>query len=351
MNMRYIYALVLGQECNFINQGNAECVALRRKERKFDMRAIFLMLVAIIAAPAFAAVDVNCTCDGNEVTVSYVNTEPNHVRAFALDIILDVAGANILSVYGYDANVDDYYVYPGSIDVNADNNNIDDFGSLVANASKYPSGTYAGPPDSNAMTIEMASLYYPTGGSSPNAPADSNVLFKFKVYTPENANVTVQQNVKRGGIVMEDGNSPSSVNFSGCQVTVDCFPSDHPDYNTWVSVGKPDCWCYPRQCHGDTDNQKAGTAKGGYFYVGAADLYTLGQAWYVKEPPVGPGIDSVTDGICADFAHNIAGTAKGGYFRVGAADLYILAQYWYVKEPPVGPGVDPNCLTDYTPVP
>ena len=316
------------------------------------MRTIFVLLVAMLVAPAFGArVDVECTCppDSCEVTVQYINTEPNHVRAFALDIILDNPDANIVSVHGYDPVYDDYYIYPGSIDVNTDTNNIDNYGSFVASKAKYPDGTRPGL-DSNAMTIEMASLYWPTGGNSPNAPADSNILFKF--YVTADTNIIIQLNTKRGGIVMEDGNSPSDVNFSTCEARFQlCFPSDHPDFSEWQSVGEPNCWCYPRQCHGDTDDTFAGNSKDGYFYVGAGDLYTLGQAWLVKESPFGPGIDSVEDGICADFAHNIAGNSKDGYFRVGAADLYILGQNWLVKEPAFGPGIEPNCLTDYIPVP
>ena len=42
----------------------------------------------------------------------------------------------------------------------------------------------------------------------------------------------------------------------------DCFPSTHPDYATWISVGRPACWCYVRQCHGDTDNIQEPAGKG-----------------------------------------------------------------------------------------
>jgi hypothetical protein len=308
------------------------------------------MLVAMLAAPAFAVVDVNCTCDGNEVTVRYnVSSEPNHVRAFALDFLLDNSDANIVSVFGYNPATDDYYIYPGSIDVNADTNNIDDYGSPVANATKYPVGTYQGL-DSNAMTIEMASLYYPTGGSSPNAPADSNILLKFIVdpLPVGDTNVIVQLNAKRGGIVMEDGNSPTSTNLSGCTLSDGCFPGGHPDWSIWDSVGQPNCWCGSgRQCHGDGADDVVGDSKLGYWYVGATDLTLLINAWKVKEAPQGPGIDSVTDGICADFAHDIYGDSKLGYWRVGATDLTILINNWKIKEAPQGSGIEPNCLTIY----
>jgi hypothetical protein len=263
-----------------------------------------------------------------------------------LDFILDTNDVNqaLIASVTVNPSADDYYIYPGSIDVNADTNNIDDYGTPVASKAKYPDGTYPGL-DSNAMTIEMASLYYPTGGSSPNAPADSNVLLKFKLNPlTKTTNVIVQLNTKRGGIVMEDGNSPSSVNLSGTTCG-GCFPTDHADYNDWLAVGEPDCWCGSgRQCHGDANDDVAGDSKQGYWYVGATDLEIFIDAWKVKESPQGPGIASVDKGICADFAHDLVGDSKQGYWRVGATDLEIFIDGWKVKEAPQGAGIDPNCL-------
>jgi parallel beta-helix repeat protein len=121
-----------------------------------------------------------------------------------------------------------------------------------------------------------------------------------------------------------------------------CFPSVHPDYSEWVNVGMPDCWCYPRQCHGDAFGYMGGSSKTGYYYVGPTDLSGgLAANWLVKEPPFGPGIAS---GICGDFAHDLGGSPKTGYYRVGPTDLNILIANWLVLEPPFGPGVPPDCL-------
>jgi hypothetical protein len=134
-----------------------------------------------------------------------------------------------------------------------------------------------------------------------------------------------------------------------------CFPCAHQDYFEWLAVGKPDCWCYPRQCHGDaTGEPPEGGAKAGYWYVGLGDLNVLISAWKILEPavfptPSGPGIATIPGGICADFSHSAEGGAKAGYWRVGLGDLNILITNWKILEPaviptPSGPGVPPDCL-------
>ncbi len=127
-----------------------------------------------------------------------------------------------------------------------------------------------------------------------------------------------------------------------------CFPNCHPDYNSWVEAGKPECWCYPRQCHGDSDGLKEGGATKGY-YVHFHDLNILLAGWNTLEHPKGPGIATITGpygepGICADFAHDQEGSAKKGYYRVHFNDLNTLIANWNTLEPPQGPGIDPNCL-------
>jgi hypothetical protein len=130
----------------------------------------------------------------------------------------------------------------------------------------------------------------------------------------------------------------------------DCFPICHPDYDEWVLMGRPDCWCYPRQCHGDTDNQTEGGPKTGYYYVHFNDLNVLLAGWDVREPapppiPSGPGIVTCTapNGVpcvCADFKHDQEGGAKTGYYRVHFNDLNILIASWNILEP----APPPDCL-------
>jgi hypothetical protein len=133
---------------------------------------------------------------------------------------------------------------------------------------------------------------------------------------------------------------PMSIVWTGPS---DCLPSCHEDHSEWVAVGRPDCWCNLRQCHGDADGQRGGSSKAGYYYVGPEDLNILIASWLVKEPPHGPGIASAQNGICADFAHDQGGSAKSGFYRVGPSDLNILVANWLRKEAPHGQGVPADC--------
>jgi parallel beta-helix repeat protein len=109
-----------------------------------------------------------------------------------------------------------------------------------------------------------------------------------------------------------------------------------PNYDKWVSVGEPDCWCYQRQCYGDADG-KYETTKSGKYYVHFNDLNLLLANWNVK------GTTMSKPGICADFARDYE-TTKTGIYRVHFNDLNILLANWNVKEPPDGNGIPPDCL-------
>ncbi len=143
--------------------------------------------------------------------------------------------------------------------------------------------------------------------------------------------------------------------WPGAPLCEDCFPDCHPDYDEWVSVGMPCCWCNLRQCHGDSDHAVEGGTKGGYYYVHYNDLNLLLACWPILEPndgnpyPGGPGAAWYDHCICADFAHDAEGGTKTGYYRVHYSDLTILLNSWNILEPapppiPSGPGIEPNCL-------
>ena len=56
---------------------------------------------------------------------------------------------------------------------------------------------------------------------------------------------------------MEDPDASANVDLSGVQGIVVYGPVSAcytgPDAAEWATVGKPESWCNPRQCHGDAD--------------------------------------------------------------------------------------------------
>lgn len=321
------------------------------------MRKLCSFLAALLlATPAMAAVHISVESQGSTAAVKYA-TDGEKVRAFALDITVNkgkIMGISDFIRGESTAQKPGYGIFPGNfgryITVNPDTGEV---------ASWDPNGytPVADPCDPGALgglgtsgiTIEMGALYYPTDDSSPNAPPNSGTLFKLTL--SEAATVTVALNEARGGVVLTNPDVAAAVDLAGATsvavgggtTTADLLPASHPDYAEWVAVGKPVCWAYSRQCHGDTDGVKEGSSKTGFYYVGQQDLNVLVAAWEVKEPPFGPGIAAIKNGICADFARDQDGSAKTGFFRVGNTDLNILVANWLVKEAPAGPGVPGDC--------
>lgn len=194
------------------------------------MKKITLVLVVLLlAAPASAevlikAVQTAADCNGDlgyhEVTVLYdATSEPNYVRAFALDISLGVLyldnDANIIDVSGYfrgecTSDSNGYGIFPASFnrEIDADDPCWADVNyTPVAELSDLPSDTLGGI-DTNGITIEMGSLYE-IGIDPP--PAKKGVLFTFKVN--KSCTVTIAENVTRGGVVMENPDEVVDVNI------------------------------------------------------------------------------------------------------------------------------------------
>ena len=311
------------------------------------MRKILLVLVVLmLAAPALAQVLVTCTNSAcNEITVSYnADTEPNRVRAFALNITVD-SGQKIASVNDTSYHIGEsasgakgYGIFPGSIDINDTTGQVDSNGTPDANGNDYD-GTLPGV-DTNGVTFEMGSLYV----AAANAPDTNGVLFKFMV--SGDCTVAIAENTIRGGVVMEDPNEQVDVNLVGCsatQATCECFPSGHVDYADWVEVGRPDCWCYPRQCHGDADNTGDGSGGANEKWVILNDLTILTAGWQKKRTETAD--KPFSEYICADFDHTHDGGATENVRKwVILNDLTILTSNWQKKQSDAA-NVDPNCLT------
>jgi hypothetical protein len=217
-------------------------------------KIVFAVAILMLAAPAWA-VDVSCVVgegnDANLVTVQYdASSDDPKIRAFALDIELDGTGEfDDIQCLSPDFG---YQIYPGSISVDG-SGNVDGWGNCKCSGG-YP-GTLD---DSNSMTVEMGSLY--EAGTDPD-PCATGDLVSFRVLGTGTVNVTLAVNTIRGGVVDEDADTVSP-GLSGCQVELEpdeCLGAGDPGYARWsTTLGKPDCWCYRRQCRGDIDGITTG---------------------------------------------------------------------------------------------
>jgi len=326
------------------------------------MTRILLVIttLALVATTAFAGVTISLEDIGEgdndhirQVRVSYDANEA--IRAFGLDLYT-TGGGNIIEIADYNKGDENGYgIFPGrfreaGIDPADPNWETENYNPTAAGGDpdRQPGLGYYG------ITVELGSLY-----TTGNEPPLAGTLFTIDVNLVDSngneiddCNLCVTMNTTRGGVVNEDaeevtvtlppGGDGAPADCIKVAAETGCFPSDHPDYAEWISVGSPSCWCYPRQCHGDADNIKQGGLITGYMYVSTNDLSILLEGWQVKEPPKGTGLSG--DQICADFAHDKQGGLITGYMRVSTNDLTELLKYWQVKEPPKGTGVPSDCL-------
>lgn len=280
-------------------------------------KMLAVLVVMLVATPAMAAVNITCTHEGaGVVRIDYdAQTEVELVRAVALDITVD--DGTIVGISDYPTDGSNYGIYPGSIEIV--DGNVVDYNDPVA-PSDDPGAK--GGIDTAEITIEMGSLY--EQGGTP--PPTSGTLCKISVDSPCGCTVSVALNDTRGGIVLEDASTPGTVNLGTCLVP-GCFPSGHPDYAEWLNVGCPQCWCYPRQCHGDADGAPEGKNN---YWVAGNDLAILRDAW------LKPLAQLSGNEICADFDHATEGK---NLYRVAGNDLQILRDNWLI-----GNGPAPDCF-------
>jgi hypothetical protein len=333
-------------------------------------KLLCLFAVIALAAPIYAAdpnVHITCTDEGGgTVRIDYEvkvedGVDPGLARGFAMDITVS-GNATIegISDYSNDGTAtstpSEYGVFISSIDFGSDPNNVDDWGDPVA------SGTGAlGGLTTNGITVEIASLYNATTEAA-KAPGMSGTLFKIQIAGNGDAttNVSIAAEALRGGAVMEDVASANIVapgctaDFTLCFVQSATGPAITQDMiDDWEAWGRPDCWCWARQCYGDTNNDKQGSTRLGWQYVGSADIDLIAAAWQILEPPKGSGIAGRSlngiDFICADVNHAQQGSTRLGWQRVGSADIGVLSANWQVLEPPKGSGVPADCVANPVP--
>jgi hypothetical protein len=311
------------------------------------MKKWIMILVLAVSVPAMASVNFTATDAGSgKLQIAYTTTDGDLPRGVALKVSLSDGAVVDTSPWNspiaivdpmFNAFPDYAYSYPQNFQ--------------VGNGHPLAKATEAGvlTADTSEFSICMGVLDQ-AGSQMPGPASSANLItIQLKMGSPYKTTVTITGDTLRGpasGVVgsVLTSNLPISVlvGNGGC---MECIKCTSPIYNDWVKFGKPACWCYARNCKGDADGLKQGSAVTGYWHVGTNDLQCLVRAWQVKEPPKGPGIPSVPNGICCDFGRDSQGSTVTGYWRVGTSDLNILVANWQVKEPPKGPGVS-ICL-DY----
>ena len=106
-----------------------------------------------------------------------------------------------------------------------------------------------------------------------------------------------------------------------------CLNEFDPEYSDWIEWGRPECWCYPRQCYGDIN--------GASFFgkpVTLSDLAVFKAAFNKTNEQ----LRLVPDGICADLNHS-------SFFgkRVTLSDMITFKEYFNLPESQV-----PDCFWD-----
>jgi len=246
------------------------------------MKKTILLVALLLAAPAMA-VDLSCVIvdsgGGNgTLTISYdASTEPNLVRAFALDV--EVTGAVMAGVASTNA---DYYIYPGTIVIDANGDPVT-YGTPVAPAND-PGALGALP--GTQCTIEMGSLYE----SGAPAPNDTDVLIVFNLTgMAASGEASVSTNETRGMIVLESAvsvDANTTCSFGGkCLVVgqiVGGVLITQNMYDLWISLGEPPSWCYDCHFRGDVDDNGI-ISTGDLLGIPGTDGWS--QAWNVGYNP------------------------------------------------------------------
>lgn len=283
--------------------------------------------ILIVASPALAGVDITATHEGGGVVRIDYASDAN-VSAFALEVTVDngvISNVTDYHVGDCNATKKGYGIFPANFHryINPNSPNWND-PCYTPVADPCDPGAAGSGFNKNKVILEMGALY-----EDGNQPGLSGTLCR--VTCSADCNLSVVANALRGKVVLTDFNDvdPNVASATNIPVVTECFPSCHPDYAEWVAVGKPDSWCYPRQCHGDADGQTEQPGKVVY-WVGYNDLTVFINCWQDKL--------GLPASLPADFDHDTEQPGKVVY-RVGYNDLYIFIDNWQDKL-----GSPPDCL-------
>ena len=336
------------------------------------MRTLIFAVIAVcmLTAPVWATVTISVVKGtGDLVDINYlVEGEAEPVRAFALDVTVSGA-AVITAVSNYDTGDDNggYGIFPANfsryITVAQDGTVA---GDQWTNADYTPVADGGDPGalgglGTNGVTLELGALY------EDNGPGNSGTLCSLAV--SECCDMGLALNAMRGNVVLESAAEPGDIVLEGAtdvgECDVDCFPNTPAytfQYNDWVSLGKPDCWCHsstlgpgttdPEEGMGGAMNYEGGdyqclgdaaTDKENPLYlwrVSISDLNALGTAPWMANKDGTFGNPKLTN-PCADVDHDWENPIMK--WRVSIADLNVLGANW------LNPGQDATILDPLKP--
>ena len=291
------------------------------------------LLVLALCAPAMAAtISINDNGDGTATVTIASGVGEANIVGLGLDV--DVTAGDVTAVEVLTAN---FNIYPDAAHTQELGTGYV-YGTGTPVAAKLTAGQIGLPQSSFALCFANLNGEFTAG-------ANGAASVQVKLTLSATADLTVCENATRGGIVAVDGTALDAA-CATQTINVGAPPTEAiketaPFYDDWAAFGKPDCWAYEYQCRGDADGLQEGSSFGGYRRVFNNDLNIFLSAYGVLEPPKGPGILTISNGICADFDHQQEGSSFGGYRRVFNNDLNIFLQYYGVLEPPKGPGIPP----------
>jgi len=305
------------------------------------MKKILVSLVILaLCAPAMAATTLDVDSSGSQIILTLTVSEDDVVRGLAVAVEQsdgDLGDMKLES--GDDVSAPDFNTY---IDYAFSNPSGYDVGMVGQHAAAKidRAGAIDDPADNGsqlpASAFSVSAGYLDQGENQGGLDASGSPYTITIDMTGTTASCfDVSLDALRGGIVGDDLEITDNTG-QVCLTAVepDCyqqggFDVGDPEYDLWASVGKPICWCYVSQCHGDANGTiELGDPKLGIpdHHVGAPDLTILADGW--QKPDTDPDFATF---ICADFNHTLElGDPKLGIpdHRVGAPDLTILAGEW-----------------------
>lgn len=301
------------------------------------MKRMMAIMVLVVAVPAMAVVNFTATDAGSgKLQIAYTSPEGDAPRGVALRISLsDGAMVDFAAPVVVDPAFNTFIDYAFSQGI----------AYTIGAGHPLAKATEAGALTADAADFSVSmGVLDQTGAQKPGPVTTANLItLQLKSIPVAGTTVTITGDTLRGpasgvvGSVLTSNLPQTVVVMPGG--AIECVKPTAPFFSDWVTFGKPNCWCYARNCKGDADGKTQGSAILGFTYVFSNDLNALISGWNVKEAPKGPGIMSIPNAICADFARDRQGSAILGFARVFSNDLNILIANWNIKEAPKGPGI------------